>query len=42
LSNAGLIELAIVFGIVLAIALFDLVSLRRSERRRRDDGDGPD
>lgn len=35
MRNAGLIELALVFGSVLAILIFELVATRRLQRKDR-------
>ncbi len=40
MTSLGLIELVAVFGIVLALAIYDLVKLRRE--RRKDDQTGED
>lgn len=43
MGNIGLIELSLVFGIVLALALWELLSVRKSleaDRQRKQDRSG--
>lgn len=40
-ENMGLIEMALVFGTVLGLAFFELWSVRRARKPRKDGGDNP-